>query len=155
MSLRRITTVKNSLESLEGDLLVLLTACSLSKLSECHAGESVREDVVRLDDRLSLTCKRKVEVIISVMTVLFEELRTLDGAVEPLLLLLYLIVEHSEHPHLAALKPYELVSVEYTTISVEASEITAALEILRLLKPERENAVKEFTLVLLSKLLKI
>jgi hypothetical protein len=29
------------------------------------------------------------------------------------------------------------------------------LKILRLLKPERENTVKEFTLVLLSKLLKI
>ena len=89
------------------------------------------------------------------MTVLLEEFTSLYSAVKPLLILLNLIVKHREHPYFTSLKPDELISIEHTAITVEASEISAILLILRLLKPEWKTIFSQLPLVKGCKFFKI
>ena len=69
LSLRICPTRQNALESLLRDLSVFLASCSLGQLGESHTSESVREDIIWLNDRLAFPGNRKVEIIITVVPV--------------------------------------------------------------------------------------
>ena len=84
------------------------------------------------------------------MAIPLEELGSLDGGVEPLLPLLYLVVEGGEHPNLAALEPDELVGVEHLTVALKAGEVAAKLGVYTLFHPEGHHSIEELALVLLG-----
>ncbi|CCY89883.1 unknown [Bacteroides sp. CAG:1076] len=82
---------------------------------------------------MPFTVEREIPVVITVVTVLSQELTTLNGTVEPLLSFLYLIIEHGKHPDFTALQPDKLIRIKHFTIALQASEIAAKLLILRML----------------------
>ena len=81
------------------------------------------------------------------MSVFFQEFRALYCAIKPLLVFLYIIIEHRKHPHFPTLKPDELVRIINRPVTVETAEISAVLFILRMLKPERKTVFPEFLLI--------
>ena len=148
LTLRIGTTLKNTVECLACYFRIFRIAGCLCQLSKCHAGECVGENVVGLNERLSLTGKGKIEVVIAVVTIFLQEFRSLDGCLEPLRTFLKRIVEHGEHPDFPSLKPDEFVSVIDTSISVQTGEITSEFLVLGFFQPEWEHIVKQFTFVL-------
>ena len=89
------------------------------------------------------------------MSVLFQELRTTDGGLEPLRILLEVVIKHGEKPNLAALKPDEFVGVVDASITIQTAEITAELLIDGMVKPEWQTVFTELFLISRSQLLKI
>ena len=78
------------------------------------------------------------------MTVLLEEFCPLDGACEPLGILLHFVVKHCEHPDFPTLKPDEFVCVINASVTVETAEIAAKNIVLRVFKPERKTIFPQF-----------
>ena len=85
------------------------------------------------------------------MAVLVQEFRSLAGAGEPFGILLHLVVQHGEHPHLPALQPDELIGIEHAAVAVQAGEIPAIFGILRLFQPERKHLPVQFVAIALRR----
>ena len=65
------------------------------------------------------------------------------------------VVEFGEHPNFASLHPDKLVGVVHVALAIEAGEVSTALFVLRLFKPEGDNLVEQFVAILLSELFEI
>ena len=146
--LRVASALKDPFEYPSGDFGIFLTPSGLGELRECHACESVREYVVRLHERLSLTGQREVEVVVAVVAVFLEELGALDGGVQPFLLFSEFVAKHREQPDLTPLKPDELVCVVDTSVSVKAGEVATIFLVDGIVQPERKDTVQKLCLVL-------
>ena len=83
------------------------------------------------------------------MSVFFQEFTTLNGTIQPFLSFFHLVVKHGEHPYLTSLQPDELIRIENLPFTVQAAEITAKLNILRVLEPEWKDIVQQFIPVLI------
>ena len=89
------------------------------------------------------------------MAVFLQEFPSLQSTVKPLLLSPDTVIQHGEQPHFPALEPDELVRVIDTSVPVQTAEITPILFVLRMFKPERQDRIHQFILILLRQLLKI
>jgi len=141
---------KHPVEGLPGNQGVLFVAGRFGQLRKSHRGEGIGEDVVGIDDRLSVAREREVPVVIAVMPVFPEKLAALNRTVQPLLALFHLVVKHREHPHLTALQPDEFIRVVDASVTIEAGEITAVLFILRVLEPKGQHTVQQLRLILIG-----
>ena len=83
------------------------------------------------------------------MTILLQELGTLNGGLEPLLTGLHGVVEFREHPYFAALQPDELIGVVNRAVAVEAGEVATELGVLGFVEPEGDHAKEELRAILL------
>ena len=81
------------------------------------------------------------------MPVFFQEFSALDCAIKPLLVFLYIIIEHRKHPYFPTLKPDKLVRIINRPVTVETAEISAVLFILRMLKPEGKTVFHQLLLI--------
>ena len=111
-------------------------------MSEGDDGEGVGENVVGLYEGMTFAVEGEIPVELAIVAILFQKFCALNGCVEPLLALLHLIIQRGEHPDLAALQPNEFVGVEDGAIALKAGEISAILEVLRLLQPEGHDFVQ-------------
>ena len=122
------------------------------ELAEGDDSEGVGEDVVWLDEGVTLSVDGEVPVEVAVVTVALEKFGALYGGVEPFLAGFDFVVEGGEHPYFAALEPDEFVGVEDGAVAFEAGEVASVLGVDAVLEPEGHNAVEEFALVLSGEL---
>ena len=125
------------------------------ELAEGYDGEGVGEDVVWLDEGVTLTVDGEVPVEVAVVTVALEKFGALYGGVEPFLAGFDFVVEGGEHPYFTALEPDEFVGVEDGAVAFEAGEVASVLGVDTVLEPEGHNAVEEFALVLSGELAEV
>ena len=124
------------------DVFVFLIARGEGQLSESDDCEGVGENIVGLYEGMTFAVEGEIPVELAIVAILFQKFCALDGRVEPLLALLHLIIKRGKHPYLAALQPNEFVGVEDGAIALKAGEISAILEVLRLLQPEGHDLVQ-------------
>lgn len=149
------TLLEHPVESLFGDGGIPGVARGDGQLREGHRGEGIRENVVGVDQRPAVAREREIPVVIAVMAVFLQELRTLQSTLEPLGAFFHLVIKHREKPHFTALQPDELVGVVDAAVAFEAGEIPPVLFILGVFEPKRQDAVQQLRLILAGQFLKI
>ena len=145
-----IPTLHNVLERATCNLGIALLARRLMQLRKGHRRKGIGEDVVGINQRLTIARECEIPIVIAIVAISEHKLCTLTSALQPLRTHTLLVAHHREEPHLTTLQPHKFVGIEDRSVAVEAGEITTKLLILRVFQPERQYSIMKFVVILLD-----
>jgi hypothetical protein len=108
-----------------------------------NGSESFGEYISSFPNGFSIPCQMEKHPAILIESVFADKVNAMDGKIQPLLLLLYLIVERGQHPGKPAGLPHALIGIQPGTIPVYRKHKSTQLGINTMPDPEGDGVIQQ------------